>query len=367
MTRVMVVDDSPTVLDLLVHILGSDPGIEIVGCAADGEEAVRMAQEKRPDVITMDLHMPNMDGFEATRRIMQEFPTPIVIVSGSTNPGEVDASFRAIEAGALVIVQRPFGPGHESYSETAAALVRTVKSMAEVKVVRRWPKAAHQGKAKASAASVTPNDAGADDAAGARRQVRQLILIGASTGGPAVIAEILTQLSTRCRLPIVIVQHMSPGFVTGFANWLSSASGFAVVVAEHGDYLAGGRAYIAPDGFQLAITRDLRVALLRGKPEHGMCPSVSHLFRSIPETLSSGTVAVLLTGMGKDGALELRKLKERGAVTIVQDRSSSAVYGMPGEAIRQDAARLILAPAAIGKMLCVIGEDPSSDLPFFSN
>lgn len=373
MTRVMVVDDSPTVLDLLVHILGSDPKIEIVGCATDGEEAVRMAKEKRPDVITMDLHMPNMDGFEATRRIMEECPTPIVIVSGSTNAGEVDASFRAIEAGALVIVQRPFGPGHEAYGETAAALVRTVQSMAEVKVVRRWAKLEREGRAKPGGVSAeearaphTAGTGGAASAGGARKQACRLILIGASTGGPAVIAEILAQLSLRCKLPIVIVQHMSPGFVAGFAHWLSSASGFTVSVAEHGTCLVGGRAYLAPDGFQLALNGDLRVALLRAKPEHGMCPSVSYLFRSIPESLCGSTVAVLLTGMGKDGAVELRKLKEHGAVTIVQDRASSAVYGMPGEAIRQDAARLILSPIAIGKMLRVIGEDPSSDLPFLS-
>lgn len=355
MTRVMVVDDSPTVRDLLVYILGSDPEIEIVGCAADGEEAVRMVQEKRPDVITMDLHMPNMDGFEATSRIMQSCPTPIVVVSGSTDAGEVGASFRAIEAGALVIVRRPFGPGNEAHHETARALVRTVKSMAEVKVVRRWPKTPQRGK---------HTDVKENGTAGTPRQSRQLVLIGASTGGPAVIAEILAQLPADYRLPIVIVQHMAAGFAQGFAEWLSSATGFAVGIAAHDDRLAGGRAYLAPDGFHIAVSRESRIVLSRGRPEHGMCPSVSHLFRSIHKDTCSGTVAVLLTGMGKDGAQELRQLKENGAVTIVQDRATSVVYGMPGEAIRQDAARLILAPAAIGKMLCALGQDASSNFPF---
>jgi two-component system chemotaxis response regulator CheB len=354
MTRVMVVDDSPTVLELLVHILGSDPGIEIVGCAADGEEAVRMAKEKKPDVITMDLHMPNMDGFEATRKIMQECPTPIVVVSGSKNTGEVDAGFRAIEAGALMMVQRPFGPGHDNYDETASALIRTVKSMAEVKVVRRWPKDAPQDKLNTSGAGDT------------RKQARRLVLIGASTGGPAVIAEILAQLPSDFPLPIVIVQHMSPGFADGFVHWLSSAAGFPVRIAAHGDDLAGGRAYLAPDGFHIGVTREMRVVLSLGKPEHGMRPSVSHLFRSIPGSLSVSTVAVLLTGMGKDGAQELRILKDCGAVTVVQDRATSAVYGMPGEAIRQDAAHLILPPQAIGKMLREIGQNVFLDLPFLS-
>lgn len=353
MTRVMVVDDSPTVRDLLVYILGSDPGIEIVGCAADGEEALRMAQEKRPDVITMDLHMPNVDGFEATRAIMQTCPTPIVIVSGSTDAVEVDASFRAIEVGALVIVQRPCGPGNSAYNETSNALIRTVKSMAEVKVVRRWPREPQLRNDRTRRAD-TPG----------RSQPRRLVLIGASTGGPAVIAEILAQLPAGYLLPIVIVQHMAPGFAPGFATWLSSASGFQVVMAQHDDKLLGGRAYLAPDGLQISITREMCIALAHAKPEHGMCPSVSHLFRSIHKDMCGGVVAVLLTGMGKDGAQELRHLKDSGAITIVQDRATAAVYGMPGEAIRQDAARLILAPVAIGKTLHSLGKDPTSDFPF---
>ncbi len=353
MIRVLVVDDSPSVRELLVHILGSDPEMEIVGSAADGEEAVRMATMTKPDVITMDLHMPNVDGFEATRRIMQTCPVPIVIVSGSEDPAEVGASFRAIEAGALVIVRRPFGIGHAAYMETANALIRTVKSMAEVKVVRRWAKDALHGQHKESA---KPE--------GGQKHECKLVLLGASTGGPTVLRDILAQLSPDYPLPIVMVQHMSAGFAGGFAEWLSAASGFAVGIAAQGESLAGGRAYLAPDDFQIAVTRDLRIVLSAGQREHGMCPSVSHLFRSIHEDMCRSTVAVLLTGMGKDGAHELRRLKDNGAITIAQDRATSAVYGMPGEAIRQDAARLILEPVEIGKVLHALGNNPSSDLPF---
>lgn len=351
MIRVLVVDDSPSVRELLVHILGSDPGIEIAGCAQDGEEAVRVAQEEKPDVITMDLHMPNVDGFEATRRIMQTAPIPIVVISGSSNPGEVDAGFRAIEAGALMIVQRPFGPGHAKYEETSKALIRTVKSMAEVKVVRRWSR------------ERAPGRPAPDEIATALGKARRrLVVLGASTGGPAVLREILAELPANYALPVVIVQHMASGFMAGFVEWLSSASGFAVCIAKDGEYPRGGSAYLAPDGFQMAIANDLRMVLTRGRPEHGMCPSVSHLFRSIHKDLCPSTVAVLLTGMGKDGALELRQLKEGGAITIVQDRATSAVYGMPGEAIRQDAARLILGSVEIGKMLRALGQNPHLDL-----
>ncbi|HYD78265.1 MAG TPA: chemotaxis-specific protein-glutamate methyltransferase CheB [Paucimonas sp.] len=343
MPRVLVVDDSPTVRELLAYILGSDPELQIVGCAEDGEQAVAMALREKPDVITMDLHMPKLDGIEATRRIMQECPTPIVIVSGSIEFGEVEAGFRAIEAGALVIVRRPYGPGSIEHGTTAAALIRTVKSMAEVKVVRRWPAGGNRR------APVV------EEVADVRPGSRKLVLIGASTGGPAALADILAELPAGYPLPIVIVQHMAPGFQAGFVQWLSSASDYPVRIAEQDDCLSGGRAHVAPDGFQIALTRDLRVSLARASPEHGMCPSVSHLFRSIHQDLCSSTIAVLLTGMGKDGALELKHLKERGAMTIVQNRATSAVYGMPGEALRQHAALHVLAPREIGKMLAVLG------------
>lgn len=348
MTRVLVVENSPLVRDLLVYILGSDPEIRIVGCAGDGEEAVRLTQMRRPDVITMGLQLPRIDGYEATRRIMETCPTPIVAVGGGPDDDAAATDLKAVEAGALVIVQRPPGPGHSMHHQAASALIRTVKSMAEVKVVRRW--------AKSRPACVAERDPTDTQRAGAGtglvHSARRLVLIGASTGGPAVLAEILTQLAGQgFPLPIVIVQHMSVGFAEGFADWLTKTSGFPVGMARHGEHLAGGQAYLAPDGFQVAVDRELRVILSRGKAEHGMCPSVSHLFRSVDAPLRAATVAILLTGMGRDGAYELKELKKSGAVTIVQDRLSAAVYGMPGEALKLDAAHLVLTPPEIGHAL----------------
>ena len=354
MIRVLIVDDSATVRLLLERVLGSDPGIEVVGCAADGAEAVRLTLAKRPDVITMDLNMPGMDGVAATAEIMRKCATPIVIVSGSAVPGEVDASFHAIEAGALVAVQRPAPPGHSSHAADAAALIRTVKAMAEVKVVRRW------------AASRLAAVAGQRAQRGEPGQP-QLVLMGASTGGPAVLREILAELQPGFPLPLVIVQHMAPGFGPGFASWLNTASRFDVRLAQHNEHLLPGRAYIVPDAVQPRITRERRIELVPRSAEHGMCPSVSHLFRCVHPDLCARTVAVLLTGMGKDGALELRALKDKGAVTIVQDRASSAVYGMPGEAIRLDAAKFVLAPAEIGKILDGMRHGPSGMVPLLGD
>jgi two-component system chemotaxis response regulator CheB len=347
MIRVLVVDDSRSVRELLVYILGADPGLSVIGCAVNGEEALRMARDLRPDVITMDLHMPGMDGFEATRRIMQDCPAPIVVVSGSDSSSEIEASFRAIEAGALVLVRRPLGIGNPAFESTAQALVRTVKAMAEVRVVRRWSGAAPPARARS------------------RARARRLVLAGASTGGPAVLRDILAELPPDYPLPVVLVQHLTPGFTAGLADWLTRASGYPVGVAAHHEELRGGRAYIAPDGYQLGVTRDLRCALSQGQAEHGMRPSVSHLFRAVHPDLRAESVAMLLTGMGKDGAHELKQLRDDGALTIVQDRASSAVYGMPGEAIRLDAAMLILEPGEIGKLLHGLAADPAGAASVF--
>jgi two-component system chemotaxis response regulator CheB len=339
MIRVLVVDDSSSVRELLVHILGSATGLAVVGCAANGEEALRLAHELKPDVITMDLQMPRMDGYEAIRLIMQACPTRIVVVSGSEDREEVNASFRAIEAGALMLVRRPCGIGNPAYAESARALVRTVKTMAEVRVVRRW------GDARRPA----PRAQGAQ---------RRLVAVGASTGGPTVLRDILAELPAGFPLPLVIVQHLVPGFTRGMADWLAGASGYPVEVAQDATPLLGGRAYLVPDGWQPAIGPGLACRLLRAQAEHGMCPSVSHLFRAIDPELRPATAAVLLTGMGKDGAAEMKQLREQGALTIAQDRASSVVYGMPGEAVRLDAAMLVLEPSEIGKLLVRLPSDP---------
>ena len=328
MIKVLVVEDSSVIRDWLVHILQSDPELEVIGTASNGEYALQAVQHLKPDVITMDILMPKMNGFEATRRIMETHPTPIVIVSGTLDSQEVATTFRAMEAGALAVLPRPQGIGHPGHETTAEELVQTVKLMSEVKVVRRWPRSVPRSKLEIMRTTA---------------DIR-LVAIGASTGGPMVLETLLSGLPKDFPVPVLIVQHMAPGFVHGFAQWLSQSSGFPVQVASDGEYLLPGHAYVAPDGAHMGAGTGGQVILSQEAPESGLRPAVSYLFRSVANVYGRNAIGVLLTGMGKDGAEALKQMKETGAITIAQDEVSSVVHGMPGEAIKLDAATYVLPP-----------------------
>lgn len=339
--RVLVVEDSCVMRELLVHVLNSDPHIEVVATAGDGAAAIQASISARPDVITMDITMPGANGFEVTRTIMETQPVPIVIVSASWSPEEVATTFRAVEAGAVAIIQKPRGLGHPEYSAMAARLIETVKRMAEVKLVRRWP---HLRKVPPGLAVPPPPPLVA-------RPNVQIVAIGASTGGPLVLQTILAALPATFAVPILVVQHIAAGFTLGLVQWLGPATGFPVHLAEHGQTPQPGHAYIAPDGAHLGVNAAGRVILSSDPPEGGLRPAVSFLFRSVAATFGDRVVGVLLTGMGKDGTEELKRLRDMKAQTIVQDKASSVVHGMPGEAIRLGAATYVLPPERIATML----------------
>lgn len=344
MVRVLVVEDSPVIREFLTYVLTRDKSIEVVGTAANGEEAIEAAILFKPEVITMDIHMPKMDGFEATRRIMEKQPTPIIIVSGSSTAKETSLTFRALESGALTVAARPKGIGHPDHEATSRELVQTVKLMSEVKVVRRWRNISKY------TAVTTPSIAKVELVPAEIKAVA----IGGSTGAPLVIKTILAGLPRPFPVPILVVQHIAGGFVQGFVEWLSSVTGFSVRIAADGEVLEPDKAYVAPDGRHMGVGPDNRIVLSKDDAEFGLRPAVAFLFRSVARVYGNKTAAVLLTGMGKDGAAELKILKDKGAITIVQDKETSLIYGMPGEAVKLEAATYILPPEKIAGVLAAL-------------
>lgn len=340
--RVLVVDDSAVDRMLLTHILNSDTRLHVIGLADSGARAIALASRLNPDVIVMDVTMPDMDGLATTARIMQTRPVPIVICTG-LHSSDPTISFRAIEAGALALVGKPEGVGHADHAMLARALADTVVLMSEIKLIRRWSRST--GGLPVVARPSRPS------AAPARRAAR-VVGIGASTGGPPVLQTILSRLPPDLPMPLLIVQHIAPGFLPGLASWLQLASGFPVEIARQHDCPRPGRAYLAPDHCHLGLSATGSILLEYGEPVDRLRPAVSHLFRSLAATpFAADVVGVLLTGMGSDGAEELKLLQDRGATTIAQDADSSVVHGMPGEAIRLGGATHVLSPEKIARLL----------------
>lgn len=333
---VLIVEDSRTQREFLLSLLEEAGGFEIIGVAVDGVEAVEETGRLRPDIILMDCHMPRATGIEATRIIMERFPTPIVIVSSTLAREEIEQTFDAIKCGALAFLPKPTLRALEGDTDPDGdSLIQTLRLMAEVKVVGRRVKA-----------SAVARPARVLAPAGIR-----LIGVGGSTGAPGVIADILAALSTTPTPPILIVQHMANGFVEGFARWLSSATRIPVSVASQGMSLVPGHAYLCPDNHHMGLSAGGRIALSDGAPEEGFRPSANFLFRSISEHCGGSATGVLLTGMGRDGATGLLALRRAGGVTIVQDEASCVVFGMPREAIAVGAAQHVLPPNEIARVI----------------
>jgi two-component system, chemotaxis family, protein-glutamate methylesterase/glutaminase len=347
MIKVLVVEDSAVARELICHILSSDREITVMGTAANGEEAVDFVSRHKPDVITMDIIMPKMDGFQATRAIMETNPVPIVIVSASLVKEEVEKTWRAVEAGAVAALEKPRysdldGPGGE-----AARLIQTVKLMAQVKVVRRWKRT---GPPPARPASVRVPAPTMKDRVRPKPLVR-IVAIGASTGGPQTLHKILTGLPAGFSVPILVVQHISPGFTAGFVDWLNRSSTLPVTIATHKEKALPGHVYVAPDGLQMRVDSSGNITTVPDDPENGLRPAVSCLFRSVAQAFGDRAIGVLLTGMGRDGAEELLLLKSKGALTVAQDKESSIVFGMPAEAIKLGGAGHVLPPDGIIELL----------------
>jgi two-component system chemotaxis response regulator CheB len=245
------------------------------------------------------------------------------------------------------VLRKPSGVGHPEHQQSRAELVRTVKLMSEVKVVRRWPR----GRQPEGVPEPTLCQEIQFKTALSRPKI---VAIGSSTGGPPVLQTILATLPSDFPIPVLIVQHIAAGFTQGLVEWLAQSSSLPVHVPTHGQSILPGHVYVAPDGLHMAVTADGRVELMSGDAENGLRPSVACLFRSVTKVYGPSAVGVLLTGMGKDGAWELKLMQEQGAVTFAQDRETSVVHGMPGEAIRLGGATYVLPPDKIRSALTIL-------------
>ena len=328
--RVLIAEDTPVARELLVSILENAPGLQVVGTARNGVEAVRLAKRLKPDIIAMDVYMPEMDGFEATRQIMADIPLPIVMVSASFVKNERDLTFNALKSGALTVLEKPtLVDPPERYD----ILVAQLKLMSEVKVVRRWLE------------STKPPPVTVPEPVWPQQNNKlklRLVAIASSTGGPGVLAQILGQLPADFSLPILIVQHITRGFAAGLAAWLNQQTTLEVRLASQGDEPKPGQVLIAPDDCHMIITKAGLISLTQEPPHQGLRPSADYLFNSVAQVYGATAIGVILTGMGGDGAEGLRAMHNTGAPTIAQDRDSCVVFGMPAVAIEFGAVEHIL-------------------------
>lgn len=312
--RVVVAEDSVTARHLLVTLLTDDPAIEVVGEAANGMEALEMTRRLRPSVVVMDVRMPVMDGFEATKRIMIEAPTPVVIVTAAAD-AEVEFGLRAVQIGALTVLPKPTAPGDPAFPAQAARLVSLVKAFSDVKVVRRHRNTDVTG---------PPGRAVAADG------TVEIVAVAASTGGPAALYRLLERLPRTNATPFLVVQHIAEGFTAGLVSWLSSGTPLPVKVAEHGEPLAAGTIYVAAEQRHLEVTDQGTVALSDGPAVGGFRPSATVLFRSVAANYGPAAAVVVLTGMGRDGFDGVVAVRDAGGRVLAQDEATSVVFGMPG-------------------------------------
>ncbi len=322
---------------LLKSLIDSDERFEPVGVACDGKQACEYVEKYKPDVVSMDILMPVMDGVEATRKIMQETPVPIVIVSSFYQSTEVDMAMRVLQAGAVAIIPRPYGPGHSKYQQSSRQYLNTLKLMSEISVVKRGKERAPAKASEPRIAIIIPD----------KIQITgkfKALAIGASAGGPEGLSTILAGLPVSFPVPVFVVQHIDGNFAEGFASWLNSSSNLPVSIAVNGEKALPGHVYLPPGNHHLTVTANGCISTNKDMAVNSSRPSVDVLFDSVAKVYDNNALAVLLSGMGKDGAEGLKRLYDLGAFTIAQDENSCLVYGMPGEAVKMGAVCKVLSP-----------------------
>lgn len=355
--RILVVEDSLTIRRRFCEILAADPELEVVGEAEDGKRAIELCETLRPDVITLDMVLPVMSGLTATEYIMAYIPTPILIVSASTNRGELFKTYDALAAGALDVLEKPATSDFDLSWERR--FVAAVKLIARIKVITH-PRARLGG--MRSAAAAIEAGMGESFARGATPEPQDghysVVALGASTGGPAAMVKVLQALPKGLRVPVLFVLHIDEPFGAAFAEWLEEQTSHPVAYAKAGEHLDSlcGQLVMAPPGRHLTVASG-RIRLTTDPPRHSCRPSVDMLFESLAADRGAQVLACLLTGMGRDGAAGLLAIRHAGGFTVAQDETTSIVYGMPREAALLGAAQKVLPLEKIGPQIAeLLGE-----------
>lgn len=333
MIQVLIADDSTSVRLLIQRLIEAEEDMQVIAQAKDGSEAWQLTCKLQPDVVAMDIHMPGMDGYTATKKIMRQCPTPIVIVSSLVQNDCARETFMALEAGAVAAVPKP------GYSDIKAGSVNFLRTLREAAAAKVMPRSVETTVKTSAAPTVHAGNK------------YRLVVVGSSTGGPVALQQMLQQLPPSFPLPIVVVQHISPGFIAGMVDWLQKNCRLTVTVATAGEKVQPRHVYFAPDNAHMGIDNNGVVIFNNNPPLHSVRPAVSYLFSSSGVKSGTGIIAVLLTGMGRDGAQELLDLHRNGAVTLLQDEASCVVYGMPGWAAKLGAGDYHLPPDKIGQKL----------------
>jgi len=355
-------------------MLEDEAGIEIVGIADDGVDAVEKACSLQPDLVTMDIFMPEMDGLEATRRIMERCPTRIVIVSSMVNARDQRYSFKAMQAGAIEVIGKPQGLASTRYDEVKAGLVRSIEKIMRAVPSRRFSWVADLPARAADQALRSQPVERAHPPSFAPRQVAPLsivdvaipeyrptvVCIGGSTGAPAVISDILSGLPEGFPIPIVVAQHIVKGFAVGMATWLDATVRLDVHVAGLGEKLRKGTVVLAPDDRHLVFKKPGEVAIIRKRDKDLYAPSVNRLFSSAAQVYGASAMGMILTGMGHDGSPGLAEMRQMGSLCVCQNEETSVVYGMPRVAVESGAVQEELSPPQMIELLRQVAGLPES-------
>jgi two-component system chemotaxis response regulator CheB len=357
--RVLVVEDSLSQRHRLVSLIREAAEMVVVGQAFDGLQALEMVEKLHPDVISMDLRMPRLNGVEATRLIMDQFPTPIVVVSSASSDSEI--TMQAMQAGALAAIEKPPADDHPDFTRRRDELVSMLRLMSEVRVIRHWTPSIPVSSFKLHGRGTAIGLGGTgplstpvircNDAAPA-----EIVVIGTSAGGPSALVEVLSRLPATFNLPIVIVQHLTAEFMPGLADWLNRSCPLPVRLARRGELPTPGTVLLAPGGAHLAISRDRRIVLDSSANGHRHQPAVDVLLESVAAEYGPNAVGVILTGMGDDGAVGLRAMRNAGARTIVQNEETCIVFGMPAASIALGAAEFVLPLDKIGSTIITLSD-----------